>query len=288
MKPDKSKKVKALFTVEDIRYPFPGYPVATGTLKVTIPHSRRKRLWHNRRIVLYDDGEALEPVALVSLTFAVIPNELVKDLVQKHTTHLGLTPYEPPHLKYKKTLDRYRLRMDLLTERKEAIRKGDVVQLGISVRNSIDGTMSFGIDLFALRLVCLNGLIAPSTLFSYTVRHVGEAQMILSEFQREVSEVLQKADALIRIYREMASTPLDETLARRLLSLNLPHMYYAPLPFAFNDKGEFVGLTETIDVWEAFNRMTQVITHESRAHPLNRSLLTQRLHHILQGATSST
>jgi hypothetical protein len=179
------------------------------------------------------------------------------------------------------------MRIDLLTERRKAIRSGDVIQLGISVRNSIDGTSSFGIDLFALRLSCLNGAVAPRTLLSYTVRHVGDPEAILAEFEREVSDILQKAETLIYLYQRMATTPLNETLALTLLSLKLPRMYYAHLPLAFDEEGKFMGLTETIDVWEAFNRMTQVITHESRAHPLNRSLLTQRLHRILQGATSS-
>ena len=50
----------------------------------------------------------------------------------------------------------------------------DIVQGGVSLRNSEvgDGVLSVALSIF--RLVCLNGMIAPVDLFGYRRRHIGK------------------------------------------------------------------------------------------------------------------
>lgn len=71
------------------------------------------------------------------------------------------------------TRDEMVLALTLREEHDVSLRRtGDVVKAGLTLRNSEVGTMSLGVDVSAWRLVCLNGLILPSSRVSISQRHI--------------------------------------------------------------------------------------------------------------------
>lgn len=53
-----------------------------------------------------------------------------------------------------------------------ARRVGDMVKLGLSIRNSEIGTGALGVEFSAFRLACLNGLVVPEAAVSVRQRHI--------------------------------------------------------------------------------------------------------------------
>jgi hypothetical protein len=84
------------------------------------------------------------------------------------------------------------------------IRKGDVVQAGIVIRNSETGLSSFAVEPFILRLACINGLIIPDAGLSKA--HLGR-----KNFEGRYSRETQELNALASIseMRDIIRSTLD-------------------------------------------------------------------------------
>lgn len=65
------------------------------------------------------------------------------------------------------------------------VAKGDIIQFGVEIFNSYNGKMALGMRMFALRLVCTNGMTTPHSISTIQVRHVGGANLIEARKQFE-------------------------------------------------------------------------------------------------------
>jgi len=61
------------------------------------------------------------------------------------------------------------------------VQKGDMVQFGIEIGNAYTGKMSIVMRMFALQLVCSNGLTTPRSVSTIQVRHVSNSEIKLTE-----------------------------------------------------------------------------------------------------------
>ena len=74
------------------------------------------------------------------------------------------------------------------------VRKGDIVQVGVSLSNSEVGAGTLRIDPLIYRLICLNGAIAPDRLNTYTRRHIGARIVSDQDVSRLLSDEARQAD----------------------------------------------------------------------------------------------
>lgn len=74
------------------------------------------------------------------------------------------------------------------------VRKGDIVQVGVSLSNSEVGAGTLRIDPLIYRLVCLNGAIAPDKLNTYSRRHIGARVVSDQDVSRLLSDEARQAD----------------------------------------------------------------------------------------------
>lgn len=277
------QQIEATIAIRDLHYPFPQYPIATG-----IPYLHTEtglKLIRKKKVVLRNNNNKneLEVVAIVGRSFALIPNELVEDMTEKAITAYGLTMLTKKKDRYENTI-----RIDLLTDRSEAVRIGDIVQFGVSVRNSIDGSSSLAVDLFSYRLRCKNGATARDPSISFTARHIGDPRELVKEFHKALATVMEHFDTLLNLYRRMTEIRLTKEGAERLIRLGFPEKYYKYTPIMVRNNGSIELRYEGETLWDTFNAITNVVTHESRASPLARSYMTHRLHRVMQELVTTT
>ncbi|MEM4325653.1 MAG: hypothetical protein QXE62_07815, partial [Candidatus Nitrosocaldaceae archaeon] len=84
----------------------------------------------------------------------------------------------------------------------------------------------------------------------------------------------------LTLYRKMAVTEMNKEHAKKLLALKLPEIYYSKTGISVSD--DKIEISEGTTLWEAFNGITHVTTHISRASPLAKSSITSRVHRVMQ------
>jgi hypothetical protein len=218
-------------------------------------------------------------VSIVGRNFAVIPNQLIMQMVADVSKDLNLST-----LSVRYTKNGYAMRIDLLSERKQPIEVNDLVQFGVSIRNSIDGSTALGVDGFTYRLACRNGATARLQNVTFNAKHVGDVNKLLDAFREALRTALEYCHQLAELYRKATRIKVTKEIAERLVELNLPMMYYKYTPIRLNVDGKDVEIDVIREdtLWNTFNSITYVITHKSRANPIARSRMTHRLHRVMQ------
>ncbi len=264
----------------DIEYPF-NYNV--GEAKLLLKTATRTTELKKVKAVITNDVGNINLVNIVSRNFAVIPNQLVMDMIADVSKDLNLST-----LSTRYTKNGYAIRIDLLSDRKEAVEVNDLVQFGVSIRNSIDGTTALGVDMFTYRLACRNGATARISDITFNARHVGNVDRLIKMFREALRSALEHCHSLIELYRKATRIKVDKDIATRLVRLNLPTMYYyyTPIRVKISNKDEEkvidVDVVREDTLWNTFNAITYVITHKSRASPIARSRMCHRLHRVLE------
>lgn len=83
-----------------------------------------------------------------------------------------------------------------------ARRTGDLVKLGLSIRNSEVGTGALGVEFCTFRLVCLNGMIAQQAAVSVKQRHIWiDKQSFRIQLKNAVQNVAEIGQAIIQQMR---------------------------------------------------------------------------------------
>jgi hypothetical protein len=224
-------------------------------------------------------------VSIVGRNFAVIPNQLILQMVADVSKDLNLST-----LSVRYTKNGYAMRIDLLSERKQAIEVDDIVQFGVSIRNSIDGSTALGVDGFTYRLACRNGATARIPNVTFNAKHVGDVNKLLDAFREALRTALEYCHQLAELYRKATRIKVTKEIAERLVELRLPMMYYKYTPIRLNVDGKDVeiDIIREDTLWNVFNGITYVITHKSRANPIARSRMTHRLHKVLHEIVETT
>jgi hypothetical protein len=275
---NEDREVIGTIELTNIRYPFE-YNIGEADMVLRTNYAETKL---NKVKAVFEknvDNGKVNLVSIVSKNFAVIPNQLIMQMVADVSKDLNLSTLS---VKYTKT--GYAMRIDLLSERKEAVEVDDLVQFGVSIRNSIDGSTALGVDGFTYRLACRNGATARIPNITFNAKHVGDVNKLLDAFKEALRTALEYCHQLAELYRKATRIKVTKEIAERLVELRLPAMYYKYTPIKLNVDGRDVevGVVREDTLWNTFNGMTYVITHKSRANPIARSRMTHRLHRIMQ------
>jgi len=259
----------------DIHYPFE-YNVGEAKMVLKTEHATTEL--RKVKAVIENNAGKVSLVSIVGRNFAIIPNQLILQMIADVSSDLNLST-----LQTKYTKNGYAMRIDLLSEKKETVDVNDVIQFGVSIRNSIDGSTALGVDSFMYRLWCRNGATARIPNVTFNARHVGDANKLLEMFREALRTALEYCHQLVELYRKATKIKVDKAIAEKLVELRLPLMYYkyTPIKLSVDEDSKIrtldIDITREDTLWNTFNDITYVITHQSRANPIARSRMTQSL-----------
>ncbi len=271
--------IEATLLLRDIRYPFE-YRVGEGKIYLKVDNDL-KPLRNTKAVVKERDsiyGKSLDIVALVGRNFAVIPNELVRDMAYDIKDR-----YDLELLRAKEDRKGNAIVIDLLSDKQREVDINDIVRFGVSIRNSIDGTSSLAVDSFSYRLICRNGATSRVRGITFSKRHIGEPKELLKEFGLALEKALADAEQLADMYRRMLNKKINKKIAEELANLRFPLKYYKhkPITIEAEDNKLKVEVEKDENLWQVFNSITYVINHNSRAGALTRSYMSHRLHSVI-------
>ena len=274
----KDREVIGTIELTNIRYPFE-YNIGEADMVLRTNYAET-RLSKVKAVFEKNTGNGkVNLVSIVGRNFAVIPNQLIMQMVADVSKDLNLST-----LSVKYTKNGYAMRIDLLSERKQPIEVNDLVQFGVSIRNSIDGSTALGVDGFTYRLACRNGATAKIPNVTFNAKHVGDVNKLLDAFREALRTALEYCHQLAELYRQATRIKVTKEIAGKLVELRLPMMYYkyTPIRLKVDDKDIEIDVAREDTLWNTFNSITYVITHKSRANPIARSRMTHRLHRVMQ------
>lgn len=167
---------------------------------------------------------------------------------------------------------------------KDSYRVGDVVQVGMIVRNGIGTSTALGIDVFTNCLTCQNGAVAKGKdLGSFSVSHVTNYQHMKDKFLEAIPNAIKHAKKLIEYYQQSVYVKMNQKLAEEIYDATHFSDNYYPDYFGI-DKDEKKKLLESkkpskitgkelihfkgdnVQLWQTFNDMTHDLWHSDRLH----------------------
>lgn len=158
--------------------------------------------------------------------------------------------------------------------------ESDPVRFGFAARNSIDGSVSFGLDSFSFRGLCTNGnIFGVSKQESHTKRHTKALRELIKNLNPLVSDLMTQADQLASFYQALAKLELKQKEAETLAQSYLPSKYL-PFQTEVEEKQRIVVLADGrpvleqkegsdtdkgADLWSIFNNINGRIWHGEKA-----------------------
>jgi hypothetical protein len=122
----KDREVIGTIELTNIRYPFE-YNIGEADMVLRTNYAETKLSKVKAVFEKNVDNGKVNLVSIVGKNFAVIPNQLIMQMVADVSKDLNLST-----LSVKYTKNGYAMRIDLLSERKEAVEVNDLVQFGVS------------------------------------------------------------------------------------------------------------------------------------------------------------
>ncbi len=151
---------------------------------------------------------------------------------------------------------RMRCRFTTGAQDKVTTKKGDILSLGVTVEQSYGGTIE--LDLYAERLICLNGMTSNRSEFKWAQKSGSTRNAQFAWLRQGMEEVTSGFENLLTRARLMAQTTVvgdpEKVLIEHAKAMNLPQRFWADLLAAFREEP---GNTE----WDLLNAFTRLATH---------------------------
>jgi hypothetical protein len=150
------------------------------------------------------------------------------------------------------------MRVRLLTDLTQPITRavGDVLQMGVEVTQEYGDTTA--VQLHLRRLICLNGMTAMRSAFSWRSKNEGTRDHQRLWLARGIAEALGAYDEIVERSRFMAETTFDgdprSALRERARAMRFPMRHIDAVYRAFDDEP---GTSE----WALANAFTRIATH---------------------------
>jgi hypothetical protein len=209
--------------------------------------------------LLHVKGKPFRQYAVVTENYTPVQHHEVILKTREHILHHGFDIKEDV-IEYS---GRYRSRLfyKVVLWEYEPI-SGDKIGLGLLITNSYDTSLALGIYGFALRLVCTNEMVfspkgwLDNQLISLRTLHVGE---VWERFDEALGNALRNMEDIQIFIKRMigAKVPVEEVI-RILNRMKLAETYKIRIQELIGKKKGY------IDLWEAYNHITYVLTHETK------------------------
>jgi hypothetical protein len=223
--------------------------------------------------VITRDSTTYKPIAIVSRYYCLLPNEEVKEKVEAVAAERGFRLHRTSSIKANTYIAHY------ISEEKHEVKGDDPVYLGFTVRNSIDTTLGFGIDVFTFRGLCENGaILGLKSQVKLTGKHTKTLSILWKRLPDLIEHALYKGREVIQLYRKMPEMKVNEEIAQALQNIKLPQKYTEGL-YETKDDGTLVIFP--LDMWTAYNTLTERIWHTTTTDERSKYLYLTRMHTAL-------
>jgi hypothetical protein len=195
---------------------------------------------------------------IVGRGYTVFPNEEAREMLQEYIKRTN------SDLKITKEYTSHHgdaMFWQVLSGNVQEVKKGDDVQIGCIIRNSVGTYVALGADLFTYRLICKNGAIAKGQdLGSIAIRHIGDKDKMMLAFGKGIEHILERTEDLIKYYREAAKMKVNKLIAEKWAQ-RIPQRTL-PKEIEVDAKTGKVTLTGAPNLWAAFNDITANSWHD--------------------------
>jgi len=199
-------------------------------------------------------GKRVRMTLVKSPSYHYVPNEVAISIADKIAEENGLHPAGEEY-----TSDGLGVYKRYVSDRHEPVAVGDLVAVGFQMKNGVDGMMSHRYTGYTLRLVCTNGMIAPREGTSFKVGSTDPVE--IEEYVRaQLGPLLEGLQEELEEYRSWTRIMVNMRLAN-LLAAALPKNLLSSF-MEFAPKSKAVVDVKPITVWEAFNHITDPLTHK--------------------------
>lgn len=155
------------------------------------------------------------------------------------------------------------------------IKKGDVVQSGVTITNSEIGSGSLIIQPFIYRLVCTNGMVAPRYLNRFYSRHVGKIVIdtsnddqyitIIDKMQKQI-DLVNSEDVWTESFQGLLNSRKQKINSHQIVQLAKRHgVTESERADIFARLNKYVGDTFTTSKYELANAVTNMGNDENRS-----------------------
>jgi hypothetical protein len=261
-----------------------------------------KKLYDNKKwkAILQND----DFINQVGRYYVLYPNEEVvsntNDLVKADPTLKLLQERGVPNPRF--TNHGLNMFMTLISEEhsfkvKDSHEVGDLIQVGVMIRNSMGGGMGLGADLFTYRLGCLNGAVFRSfDLGNDYMRHYGKDVAKVTNAMRDlINNSLSRVEDVKNFYEKMATKKLGDNnrmrIMKQLENAYLPQRYfpdYVEIEDVKISKDEpsdkvyrIPSEAKSYSMWRVFNDFTQKVWHSKDIRLDAKRKYTVKLHQII-------
>lgn len=150
------------------------------------------------------------------------------------------------------------------------VAKGDILKLGVLLRNSVDGSLALWGEVMCLRLVCSNGMVGKGILNSFRQIHLGSVREIKKEAMNFYKEIIVNLTEHSDILKDLISRNIGEMINSKLYDTVLSGVGF---PERHVEKMlESLKKSDEMTKWDLYNHVTAYITHELERGKLERRL----------------
>lgn len=210
---------------------------------------------------LKEDGTIM---SVVGSTYVPIDMEVLETEAEQIMKNMGveIKNKEIHKTTYARGLDKTRY---LFTEQRKPERVGDIVSMGLQIRNNELGTRGMGVALFMERLACSNGMMSYDTEQVFDAVHLGNEEEILDKFRKAIANIVNSAgEALkwidilddITLSMDDMISFVDKQLERKLISKKTAKRLAEVI--RTGDYG-----SKSSSAWGLINAFTGVASHDS-------------------------
>lgn len=112
--------------------------------------------------------------------------------------------------------DDERFKVDVADRSK--MKKGDVINFGMRFFNSYDKTLSFGAEAYAVRLVCLNGMVSPVNIKAIREVHAGDKSFVAKSIGQIVKALAAESPKFADVVARTRQEIVTEAMIRELFT----------------------------------------------------------------------
>ncbi len=221
-----------------------------------------------------------EVVSVVGHRYGLVQHRAVAEALR----HLTETLDGPPELPEGSSFPRESFRLyaggrrfegKLVLGRRFELTEGEEFYPGLRVLNSLDGSWAVRVEAFALRLACTNQLYAGlnESLLDLRACHLSSSRDLLAQLQAALNRILARFQGVLELYGQAMEQriPIAE-VGPALLRAGVPSRHVEPV---VRDLPEHFGrlLWGEVTRWEAYQRVTDYLSHRVRVNPERERLL---------------
>lgn len=207
-------------------------------------------------------------VTLVKNRYTVIPNELILEDIVPLIERFGYDQLDSPA----KKSNGNRLMLYFVKPELHNLSNNEGIKLGLLLKNSIDGSLSLGVEGFSYRELCSNGVImGQETVQSFHKKHVGNAEEIINRLEESVALVNKTSLRILEKYKHMTQVKFENDRYESLKE-NVPRKL-------------LIGVSSKIEQgtdWNAYNEITQNLWHNKKVSQMGQYGLMKTVNRVFE------